>query len=96
MCISIKHISSNCHAYCPISIGYWTIKSSAKVDIVVIPEEFRQIRKLDNFVQFPVQLDICRNSSGVGQCRNSDVQIPLNPYRNKVKRQSLASSIRST
>ncbi|CAF4403220.1 unnamed protein product, partial [Rotaria magnacalcarata] len=54
------------------------MKSSAKIDIVVIPEEFRQIRKLDNFAQFPVQLDICPNSTGNWtlsefRCRNSSV-----------------------
>ncbi|CAM4826173.1 unnamed protein product, partial [Rotaria magnacalcarata] len=76
MCISTKHINSNYGVYCPISIGYWTIKSSAKIDIVVIPEEFRQfcpilgsIGHLSKFkwkldiVQIPISKFLCPNST---------------------------------
>ncbi|CAF4452790.1 unnamed protein product, partial [Rotaria magnacalcarata] len=43
-------ISCNYDVYCPISDGNWTIKSSAKIDIVVIPEEI------------PLEIGHCRNS----------------------------------
>ncbi|CAF4672524.1 unnamed protein product, partial [Rotaria magnacalcarata] len=63
------------NVYCPNSIRYWTIKSSAKIDILLIPEEFRQFCPISGtigyFDEIPLEIE---------HCRNSDVEIPVSKF----------------
>jgi hypothetical protein len=55
--IEIQLIYYNPHycAYCPHSVGKWTIKFPAKIIIAVIPQEFRQFWIFDSIVEFLIE-----------------------------------------
>jgi hypothetical protein len=46
--IQLIYYSSYYCVYSPISNGIWTIKDPVRIDIVVIPKEFRQLWKSAN------------------------------------------------